>query len=156
VKTAYEFGFGLSYTKFTYGNIKLSSPKFTGTITVTVDVKNSSTVPGKEVAELYLTAPASKLDKPAIELKGFAKTKLLKPGESQTLTFIINGRSLSSFDPASSSWIAEAGKYEVKIGASSKDIRQSASFSLAKDLTVKKESASLVPKEKIEELKPSK
>ncbi|MGD0754813.1 MAG: glycoside hydrolase family 3 N-terminal domain-containing protein [Bacteroidales bacterium] len=156
VKPAYEFGFGLSYTNFTYSNLKLSSPKFTGNITVTVDVKNSGTVAGKEVAELYLTAPAVKLDKPAIELKGFAKTRLLKPGESQTLIFKIDGRSLSSFYPASSSWIAEAGKYEVKIGASSKDIRQSASFSLAKDLTVKKESASLVPKEKIAEIKPSK
>jgi beta-glucosidase len=156
VKPAYEFGFGLSYTNFTYSNLKLSSPKFTGNITITVDLKNSGTVSGKEVAELYLTAPAVKLDKPAIELKGFAKTRLLKPGESQTLTFKIDGRSLSSFDPASSSWIAEAGKYEVKIGASSKDIRQSASFSLAKDLTVKRETVSLVPNEKINELKPVK
>jgi beta-glucosidase len=156
VKPAYEFGFGLSYTNFTYSNFKLSSPKFTGNITVTVDIKNSGTVAGKEVAELYLTAPAVKLDKPALELKGFAKTKLLQPGESQTLTFVIDSRRLSSFDPDSSSWIAEAGKYEVKIGASSKDIRQSASFSLAKDLTVKSETVSLVPKEKINELKPVK
>jgi beta-glucosidase len=156
VKTAYEFGYGLSYTDFTYSNIKLSSTKFSGSISVTVDVKNSGTVAGKEVAELYLSAPAVKLDKPAIELKGFAKTKLLKPGESQSLTFVIDSRRLSSFDPASSSWIAEAGKYEVKIGASSRDIRQSASFSLAKDLTVKKETVSLLPKEKISELKPVK
>jgi len=156
VKPAFEFGYGLSYTNFTYSKIKLSSPKFAGTITVTVDVRNSGTLEGKEVAELYLSAPALKLDKPSIELKGFAKTKLLKPGESQTVTFIIDGRSLSSFDTASSSWIAEAGKYEVKIGASSKDIRQSAAFTLAKDLTVKKETVSLVPKEKINELKPVK
>jgi beta-glucosidase len=156
VKPDYEFGFGLSYTNFTYSNLKLSSPKFTGTITVTVDVKNSGNAAGKEVAELYLSAPAVKLDKPAIELKGFAKTRLLKPGESQTLTFVLNSRSLSSFDTASSSWVSEAGKYDVKIGASSKDIRQTASFSLAKDLTVKKEIVSLVPKEKINELKPVK
>lgn len=155
VKPAYEFGYGLSYTNFTYTNIKLSSPKFNGKVTVTVDVKNSGSVPGKEVAELYLSAPAAKLDKPAIELKGFAKTRLLQPGESQTLTFVIDSRSLSSFDPSSSSWIAEAGKYEIKIGASSKDIRQTASFNLAKDLTVKKETVSLLPKEKINELKAS-
>jgi beta-glucosidase len=153
VKTAYEFGYGLSYTDFTYSNIKLSSTKFSGSISVTVDVKNSGTVAGKEVAELYLSAPAAKLDKPVIELKGFAKTKLLKPGESQTLTFVIDSRRLSSFDPAVSSWVAEAGKYDIKIGASSKDIRQSATFTLAKDLTVKKETVSLVPKEKINELK---
>ena len=156
VKTAYEFGYGLSYTDFTYSNIKLSSTKFSGSISVTVEVKNSGIVAGKEVAELYLSAPAVKLDKPAIELKGFAKTKLLKPGESQTLTFVIDSRRLSSFDPAVSSWVAEAGKYDVKIGASSKDIRQSATFTLAKDLTVKKETVSLVPKEKINELKPVK
>ena len=156
VKPSYEFGFGLSYTNFTYGKLKLSSPKFSGNITVTVDVKNSGTVAGKEVAELYLTAPAAKLDKPSLELKGFAKTRLLKPGESQTLSFVIDSRRLASFDPATSSWIAEAGKYEVKIGASSRDIRQNATFTLSKDLTVKKETVSLVPKEKINELKPVK
>jgi len=156
VKPAYEFGFGLSYTNFTYSNLKLSSSKFTGSITVSVDVKNSGIIAGKEVAELYLSAPAVKLDKPSMELKGFAKTRLLKPGESQTLSFVIDSRRLSSFDPASSSWIAEAGNYQVSIGASSKDIRQKASFSLAKDLTVKKESVSLLPKEKIAELKPVK
>jgi beta-glucosidase len=156
VKPAYEFGFGLSYTNFTYSNLKLSSQKFTGNITVTVDIKNSGAVAGKEVAELYLSAPSVKIDKPSLELKGFAKTKLLQPGESQTLTFIIDSRRLSSFDPASSSWIAEAGKYEVKIGASLKDIRQSSTFILAKEITVKKETVSLVPKEKIYELKPAK
>jgi beta-glucosidase len=156
VKPAYEFGFGLSYTNFTYSNLKLSSQKFTGNITVTVDIKNSGAVAGKEVAELYLSAPSVKIDKPSLELKGFAKTKLLQPGESQTLTFIIDSRRLSSFDPASSSWIAEAGKYEVKIGASLKDIRQRSTFILAKEITVKKETVSLVPKEKIYELKPAK
>jgi beta-glucosidase len=156
VKPAYEFGYGLSYTTFEYSNIKLSSAKFTGNITVTVDVKNIGTVAGKEVAELYLSAPAVKLDKPVIELKGFAKTRLLQPGESQTLTFLITGRSLASFDPSVSTWMAEAGKYDVKIGASSKDIRQNASFTLAKDLTIKKETVSLVPKEKVNELKAGK
>jgi beta-glucosidase len=154
VKPAYEFGYGLSYTNFTYTNIKLSSPKFNGKLTVTVDVKNNGTVAGKEVAELYLSAPAVKLDKPVIELKGFAKTRLLQPGEVQTLTFMIDSHNLSSFDSASSSWIAEAGTYEVKIGASSRDIRQSTSFTLVKDLTVRKESVSMVPSEKVAEIKP--
>jgi beta-glucosidase len=156
VKPAYEFGYGLSYTNFDYNNLKLSSVRFTGKITVTVDVKNNGSVAGKEVAELYLSAPAVKLDKPIIELKGFSKTRLLQPGESQTLTFILDSRTLSSFDAANSSWIAEAGNYQVKIGASSEDIRQNASFILAKDITVKKESVSLRPKEKITELNPGK
>jgi beta-glucosidase len=156
VKPAYEFGYGKSYTNFTYNNIKLSSTKFRGNITVTVEVKNSGQVAGKEVAELYLTAPAVILDKPAIELKGFVKTRLLQPGEAQTLSFVIDSRRLASFDTIASSWIAEAGKYEVRIGASSEDIRQTATFNLSKNITVKKDSKSLIPKDKIEELKPSK
>ena len=156
VKPAYEFGYGKSYSNFTYNNFKLSSSKFSGSITATIEIKNTGLVAGKEVAELYISAPSVKLDKPAEELKGFAKTKLLQPGESQTLSFVIDSRRLSSFDTATSSWIAEAGKYEVRIGASSKDIKQTASFDLGKNITVKKESVSLVPKDKIAELKPAK
>ncbi len=154
VQPAYEFGFGLSYTNFEYSNIKLSSPRFREKMTVTVEIKNIGTVAGKQVAELYLSAPAKKLDKPVIELKGFAKTRLLQPGESQTMTFTLNSRSLASFDTPSSTWVAEAGKYDVKIGASSEDIRQSASFTLDKDLKVKKDTVSLVPKVEIDEIKP--
>jgi len=69
------------------------------------------------------------------------------------VTLTLTPRQLASFDPASSSWVAEAGKYDVKVGASSRDIRQTASFTLDKDLTVKKESVALVPKTKINELK---
>jgi beta-glucosidase len=154
VKPAYEFGYGLSYTNFAYGNLKLSSPTFKGKMTASVDIKNGGTVPGKEIVELYLAAPAVKLDKPALELKGFAKTKLLQPGEAQTLMFVLDGRSLASFDGARSAWMAEAGAYEVRIGASSRDIRQKASFTLGRELTVKKESVALVPKVKIAEMKP--
>jgi beta-glucosidase len=150
---SYEFGYGLSYTTFEYSNLSLSSQKFTGKITATVDVRNSGKVAGKEVAQLYLSAPAKKLDKPALELKGFAKTRMLQPGESQTITFEVSPRNLASFNPASSSWIAEAGKYELKIGASSRDIRQTASFELDSEMTVKKESTALIPKMKINEFK---
>jgi beta-glucosidase len=154
VKPSYEFGYGLSFTSFEYSNIKLSSAKFSKTLTVSVDIKNTGKVTGKEVAELYLSAPKGMLDKPAIELKGFAKTKLLKPGETQTVTFTLTDRNLCSFDPASSSWTADAGTYNVKIGASSHDIKQKADFTLAKKLVVKKETIALVPKEKISEIKP--
>ncbi|MGQ9621568.1 MAG: glycoside hydrolase family 3 C-terminal domain-containing protein [Bacteroidales bacterium] len=153
VPVSYEFGFGLSYTTFEYSNIKLSSNTFGKNITVSVDVKNTGKVAGKEVVQLYLSAPAVKLDKPESELKGFAKTRLLQPGEAQTLTFVLDPMSLASFDEASSSWIADAGKYTLKAGASSKDIRLTAQFTLPKNLTVKKESAALAPKTKINELK---
>jgi beta-glucosidase len=154
VKTAYPFGYGLSYTTFDYANLKLSAPSFDKRLVVTVDVKNTGKVAGREVAQLYLTAPSKSLDKPAKELKGFAKTKLLAPGETQTVEFVLDPRSLASFDPTLSAWVAELGRYDVKIGASSADIRQTASFSLAKELLVKKEARALVPKQKIAEIKP--
>jgi beta-glucosidase len=154
VPVSYEFGYGLSYTIFEYSNLKLNSQKFSNQITATVDVKNTGNIAGKEVVELYISAPAVRLEKPESELKGFTKTKMLQPGEKQTLTFVIDGKSLTSFDPVGSSWIADAGKYTVKIGASSKDIKQTASFDLGKNLTVKKESVALVPQVKINEMKP--
>jgi len=117
-------------------------------------VTNSGKVGGREVVQLYISAPAKKLSKPVMELKGFAKTRLLQPGESQTLSFEIGLRNLSSFDPASSSWVAEAGNYHVKIGSSSRDIRQTAAFELESEQIVKKESAALAPKVDINELKP--
>ena len=80
---------------------------------------------------MYVSAPGQSMPKPALELKGFAKTRLLAPGASQVLTFTLSPRDLASFDAASSSWKVEAGTYMVKIGASSADIRQAASFTRA-------------------------
>lgn len=156
VETSYEFGYGLSFTTFDYSNISLSSETFSGEIAVSVEVRNSGSVPGKEAVQLYLSAPVKELHKPAIELKGFAKTRLLQPGESQNLSFILSARNLSSFHPDVSTWIAESGDYEVKIGASSNDIRQTATFTLEDNIEVKKENAVLLPAEEISEMKPSK
>jgi len=153
VKTSYEFGYGLSYTQFKYSNLKLSSKIFGDKLTLSVDVKNSGDTAGKEVVQLYISAPAKKMEKPEKELKGFVKTRLLASGETQTISFDISARNLASFDAASSSWIAEAGKYMTRIGASSVDIRQDASFELEKEIRVKTESKALAPSRKIEELK---
>jgi beta-glucosidase len=94
-----------------------------------------------------------KLDKPAIELKAFAKTGLLKPGESQTLSFTITAVDLASYDTRSSSWIAEAGIYSLKIGSSSLKIEQTAAFDVAKDIVVEKVQKALTPQVKINEMK---
>lgn len=145
VKPAYEFGYGLSYTHFTYSNLKLSSADFNGKIMASVDVANSGNVAGKEVVQLYISAPAKDLKKPAEELRSFAKTNLLKPGQKESVKFIINAGDLTSFDTKSASWIAEAGTYVVKIGASSADIKQSADFRLKKNIIVGKEHNVLVP-----------
>jgi len=121
---------------------------------VTVRVRNAGGVPGREVVQLYLSAPARRLDKPALELKGFAKTRLLEPGESETLEFLLTPRSIASFDPARSSWVAEEGAYTVKVGASARDIRLVAGFGLEREIVVRGESDALPPRAPIEERKP--
>jgi beta-glucosidase len=109
-------------------------------------------VAGKEVVQLYISAPNNKLDKPAAELKAFAKTKLLQPGESEEISFSLHPAELASFDTKSSSWIADGGTYTVRIGTSQKTVLSS-TFKLAKDVVVEKVNKVLVPKEPINELK---
>jgi beta-glucosidase len=155
VQPAYEFGHGLSYTNFAYGNLKLSSSTFNGRIKATITIFNTGKVAGKEAVQLYLSAPSQKLDKPSQELKAFAKTNLLQPGKSQTITFTMNAADLASYDTQSSSWIAEAGKYTVKVGSSSQKIRLSATFGLANDIVVEKDNKVLSPQAQINEIKPS-
>jgi beta-glucosidase len=152
VKPAYEFGYGLSYTDFSYGNFKTSAPVMADNLQVSVTVTNTGSVAGKEVVQLYISAPNNKLDKPAAELKAFAKTKLLQPGESQEVTFSLRPADLASFDTKTSSWITDAGTYTARIGTSQKTILSS-TFKLAKDVVIEKVNKVLVPKEPINELK---
>jgi beta-glucosidase len=154
IPVAYEFGYGLSYTDFEYENIHLNLKDIKDTIIVDVDVKNAGSVPGREVVQVYISAPSGKILKPMKELKAFAKTGLLKPGESQTMTFTLDSRSLASFYSDSSSWIADPGEYFIQVGTSSKDIRQTASFRLKEEIIVKKESRALIPQVEIITLKP--
>jgi len=152
VKPAYEFGYGLSYSSFSFSNVKLSSSSFKDKITVSVDVTNTGSVAGKEVVQLYVKAPSAKLNKPESELKAFDKTKLLKPGEKQTISFTLNADALSSFETSSTSWIAEAGKYEVLLGNSSLAIKQRANFDLAKEIVTEKCNKVLAPQVAFKEL----
>jgi beta-glucosidase len=152
VKPAYEFGFGLSYTTFEYSNLKIASSDFKGKQTVTLTVKNAGKVPGREVVQLYVSAPVSKIDKPKSELKDFTKTKLLQPGESQTFSLTLDARDLSSFNTDASAWIADAGKYEVLIGASSTDIKLTGSFNLKKAIVSEKVNNVMAPQVSIKEL----
>ena len=149
---AYEFGYGLSYTNFSYTNLKTSAPAMTDNLQVSVTVTNSGSVAGKEVVQLYISAPNHKIDKPAAELKGFAKTKLLQPGESQEISFTLRPADLASFDTKTSAWVADAGNYTARIGTSQKTVLSS-TFKLAKDVVVEKVNKVLVPKEPINELK---
>ena len=148
-EVAYPFGYGLSYTTF-----ELSKPtvKARGNLVdITVTVKNTGSVAGKEVVQVYVQAPAGKLEKPAQELKAFAKTRELKPGESQTLTMNLLLRDLASFDEASSQWLTEAGTYTFRFGFSSRDIKASLPLAL-KEYTEKTTNA-LAPQEKLNLMK---
>lgn len=155
VKPAYEFGYGLSYTTFSFAELKLNTKTFKDKVTVTVSVKNTGGVPGKEVVQLYVRAPNQKLKKPASELRAFAKTKLLKPGETQAISFTLTAKDLASFDPSSSSWIAEAGSYVIFIGESPSLSKVSATMELAKDLVVERSQKLLKPVVALKELEPS-
>jgi len=146
IATAYEFGYGSSYTSFSYSNLKLSTDKFIGKIVASIDITNTGKVPGKEIAELYIAAPGKSMDKPEKELKAFGKTNLLQPGKKQTLGFVIDAGSLASYDTEKSGWIAEPGTYTVKVGASSKNIKQTAAFNLDKEIIVEKNHKVLSPK----------
>ncbi|MCK5815518.1 MAG: glycoside hydrolase family 3 C-terminal domain-containing protein, partial [Flavobacteriaceae bacterium] len=156
VPTSYEFGFGMSYTSFEYTNLKLSSDKFSSKIKVTATIKNTGKVAGKEIVQLYLSAPTTVLEKPAQELKGFGKTQLLQPGESEELSFELDERSLASFWSGISSWVADKGDYEVRIAASSKDIKLKASFNLAEEIIVENVHDILYPNVMLTELSQSK
>ena len=148
-EVSYPFGFGLSYTSFQYAQPKVKVGS--DVITAQVTVKNTGDVAGKEVVQLYVTAPKGQLEKPAQELKAFAKTRELQPGESQTLTMEVPVRMLASFDEAGSQWLTEAGNYTFKMGSNSRDIRCSATAKVAK--YTEKVSNALAPKAKLNLLK---
>lgn len=154
IKPSYEFGYGNSYTTFEYSNVKVSAPVFKDKLTVSVTVKNTGKTSGKEVVQVYLAAPSKSIDKPKEELKAFGKTKELKPGESQTLTFTLAPKDLASFLETKSAWIAEAGTYKVLVGASSLNIKQTAEFSVATEITVEKVKKAFDLDTKFTELKP--
>ena len=130
VAVSYPFGFGLSYTTFSYSKpvVKATKDGFTATITVT----NIGAVAGKEAVQLYVSAPGGGLEKPANELKAFAKTRELQPGESQTLTMTVSAYDLASYNEATQAWETAAGRYIVKFGASVEDIRATAVYTQAK------------------------
>lgn len=124
MQVSYPFGYGLSYTTFEYGTAK--AEKQGDEIVVTVSVKNTGKMEGKEIVELYVSAPKGKLDKPAKELKAFAKTSSIAPGASEEVTLRFKTSDLASFDEAESAWVVDAGEYTLLIGSSSAQIQATA------------------------------
>lgn len=131
IPALFPFGHGLSYTTFDYGKPTLSASSMPadGSITVTVPVTNTGAREGKEIVQLYIGDPVSSLPRPLKELKHFSKISLA-PGETQDVTFTITADDLRFYDPDRKEWIAEPGKFDVYVAASSADVRRKTSFTL--------------------------
>ena len=122
---AYPFGFGLSYTTFAYDNMTCSVNG--DIITVKVDVKNTGSRAGRNVVELFVAAPNSKkLNKPEKELRNYAKTRLLQPGQTETVTMTVATENLASFNEKASAWKTDAGVYTFMICSSANDVEAKA------------------------------
>ena len=122
VSVSFPFGYGLSYTSFKYGKPSVTTDA-EGNIKVTVEVKNSGKVAGKEVVQVYVAAPGKDMDKPAKELKGFAKTQKLAPGQSEIVTVTIPYNTLASFNEKDSRWQVEEGTYIVMVAQNAADLK---------------------------------
>ncbi len=124
MEVAYPFGYGLSYTTFEYTDISVSKDSITDddTITVKVSVKNTGSVAGKEVVQLYIQDKTNATIRPEKELKGFEKI-LINPGETKTVTFTLDKRSFAWYNTNIHEWYAASGEYNILVGASSRDIR---------------------------------
>jgi beta-glucosidase len=131
VPVQFPFGYGLSYTSFAYSNPKVSATTFKDVdgLTVSVDVTNTGKLAGKEIVQLYVHDCESSLVRPPKELKGFAKLEL-QPGETKTVTMVLDFRAFAFYHPGHKQWVAESGQFELLIGASSADIRCTLSVTL--------------------------
>jgi len=127
----FPFGYGLSYTTFVYGKATADNKKMTtdGKITVSIPVKNTGTVKGKEIVQLYINDQKSTEMRPEKELKAFDKIEL-NPGEEKVVSFTIDKTALQFYSDVKKDWVAEAGKFTVLIGASSRDIKAKVDFEL--------------------------
>ena len=135
-KPLFPFGFGLGYTDFALKAGELTEAA--GTITVGICVKNTGSRPGKEVAQLYVSQPRGKLDKPYQTLAAFVKTETLQPGAEQCAVLRFDLRDLASYDEARASWILEPGDYVLRLGRSSADTEPIAKLRLDGEAVVKK------------------
>jgi beta-glucosidase len=133
ITPAFPFGFGLSYTKFSFTNLKVGALNANGTATVTATITNTGSVAGADVAQLYVGDPAASQDPPK-QLRGFQRVSL-NPGQSATVSFPLTIHDLASWSPADNQWEAHAGSYSITVGDASNNLPLSGSTSLAQTLT---------------------
>lgn len=153
VEPAYPFGHGLSYTRFGYSNLSIISGKSEECWRIQLDLTNIGLVQGKEVVQVYIHAPAVTMHKPEQELKAFAKTIELKPNDSQTIVLDLDMRDLASFDSLKSAWVVESGRYAIRVGSSSRDIRLVSYLEILEEVVVEQCQDVMAPVATFEELK---
>ncbi|HXI84344.1 MAG TPA: glycoside hydrolase family 3 C-terminal domain-containing protein [Verrucomicrobiae bacterium] len=131
IEPQFPFGYGLSYTTFEYSNLKVTPEKVAPNqpVQVSLNVRNSGPRDGAEVVQLYVHDVQSTVDRPVKELKAFRKV-VLKPGQTQTVSFTLDKNAMAFYDPTKKDWVAEPGAFEILVGASSRDIRLKTSFDL--------------------------
>lgn len=121
----FPFGHGLSYTTFVYDNLKLDSDSIdpNGSVTVSVDITNTGKVAAKEIVQVYVHSLHQGVSRPEMELKGFEKV-FLEPGKTKTVKVTLDSRAFAYWETRIHDWYVEGGMYEIRVGASSRDIRQ--------------------------------
>lgn len=150
VEPLYPFGYGLSYTVFSMEALSASADW--EKVSLTVKVTNTGKLPGRQVVQLYASAPAGKLDKPYQELKAYAKTKLLAPGEAEEVTLSFTTEALASFDESRSAWVMELGDYLLRLGEHSRKTTVAATVTLDTEAVVRTVTDILATDQPLEEL----
>ncbi|MBV7529096.1 glycoside hydrolase family 3 protein [Chitinophaga sp. sic0106] len=143
IATAFPFGYGLSYTNFTYSRPRVTSAPGVAPIRVAVTVTNSGNRPGREVVQLYVSAPAIKQGRPVRELKAFAKTGILPPGGKETVQLTLGMSDLAWFDEARMAWVVTPGTYKLEIGANAEMVITSTEYKIGKEMMLEKNLAAL-------------
>lgn len=138
----YPFGYGLSYTTFKYNDASIK--KEDDNFIISLNVTNTGKYKGKEIVELYVTAPNVKMDKPKKELKAFYKTQTLKPGETEKVTMIVPIKNLASFDEKHSMWVVDKGTYKFHVSSNINDVK-AVLYGKVDSIIVKKVSNALPP-----------
>ncbi|EON32542.1 Beta-glucosidase-related glycosidase [Gordonia terrae C-6] len=133
MEVSYPFGHGLSYTTFEYSDLSVASNGPGEGVDVEVTVTNTGTRAGRDVVQIYTSKPESRVGRPPRELKGFVVTRDLEPGENETVSVTIDRDDLAYWDTRVDRWIVEPGEYAIHAGASSRDVRLSATVELAGD-----------------------
>lgn len=143
IATAYPFGYGLSYTSFSYSRPRIASAPGTYPVRISVTVTNTGNRPGREVVQLYVSAPAIAQGRPVRELKAFSKTAILPPGGKETLQLSVNTQDLAWFDEAKMAWVVTPGNYKFELGSNAAAVISSVDLKIPKEIIAEKVSVSV-------------